>query len=528
MVLQRQAVMQRRLGAGATSTKARSVVVAASGSPKRRVDVVQKARKCEGGVLSSHRNSRQEQGRHNSVECFAGLSNKACYVLLNPDGEVETLDNGRVRTQVFIDMYIMDKAYDSINAYYRNNLDVPGFRKGSAIPENMIMSQVGKEQYFLAVLEEIFKMTLEGAFAKLGDRVLSDTESIETPTEVMVKALVTRQPFKYSVSADVLPEVNWSTPYSEMKVKVDTSSYSAPAEEKVEEIIQNFRKEQAQLVIASGRKVQRGDMVVVEASAINKATGEPALGVPEGPFRYDTDVSSLPNFVENLETLGINEETEFEVEMPQDWADESVRGWNIQFKVKVNEIFEKKMPELNDEFAKTLGPVNSVEELRQQLLENVSAGAEDAKLQALQNAFTEGVASCLDMQVPESMVRNIGREEYGKQLMQLQQQGTMTPEMIEKLTQSKLVDDYIQKERSTFEMLAKASIGIAEIMKQEGLKLTEEAMQEELAQVEAQFRAAGEEGDIDDIEMVKEAIRERSEAKLVFEWIEKNCSVEYV
>ena len=161
-------------------------------------------------------------------------------MLLNPEGEVERLYNGRVRTKVFIDMYIIDKAYDSITNYYRNNVEIPGFRKGSAIPESMIMNQVGKEQYFLAVLEEIFKMTLEGAFAKLGDRVLSDTETIETPTEEMVKAVVTRKPFKYSVSADVLPDVKWKTPYADMKIKVDTSAYSIPDEEKVNEILRNF------------------------------------------------------------------------------------------------------------------------------------------------------------------------------------------------------------------------------------------------------------------------------------------------
>jgi trigger factor len=450
-------------------------------------------------------------------------------VLLNPDGEVETLDNGRVRTKVYIDMFIMDKAYDSINAYYRNNLDIPGFRKGGNIPESMLMSSVGKEQYFLAVLEEIFKVTLEGAFAKLGDRVLADTETIETPTEEMVKALVTRQPFKYAVSADVLPEVKWSTPYAEMKVKVDTSSYSQPTDEKVEEIIDGFRKEQAQLTIAVGRKVQRGDMCVVEASAVKKDTGEPALGVPEGPFRYDTEVSVLPNFVENLEKLSVGEETEFEVTMPDDWQDEKVRGWDISFKVKVNEIFEKKMPELNDEFAATCAPnVKSLQELRQMLAENLNAGVEDQKLQALQNAFTEAVAECLDVLIPESMIRNIGREEYGKQLMQLQQQGTMTPEMINKLTSQKLVDDYVAKERSTFEMLAKASIGLAEIQKQEGLKLSEEQLEDELSDVKQQFLASGEPEENMDLEHLRSVVKERGEAKLVFGWIEKNCPIEYV
>jgi len=460
------------------------------------------------------------------VECRASLSRNACFVLLNPEGQVETLENGRVRIKVFIDMFIMDKAYDSINAYYRNNLDVPGFRKGSNIPESMIMSSVGKEQYFLAVLEEIFKVTLEGAFAKLGDRVLADTETIETPTEEMVKALVTRTPFHYQVSADVLPEVKWSTPYSEMKVTVDTSSYSQPDEEKVEEIIDSFRKEQAQLQIAVGRNVKRGDMCVVVASCVRKDNGEPALGVPEGPFRYDTEVSSLPNFVENLETLGVGDETEFSVTIPEDWADEAVRGLEVDFKVKVNEIFERKMPALDDDFASVIIPnCPSLKECREFLLKNIQEGKEEQKMQALQNAVTEAIAKSLDMRIPESMITNVGREEYGKRLMEIQQQGQLSPDMVQKLASEKLVRDYIEKERDTFVLLAKASIGLAEIQQKENLLVTEEQLQDELGTIQQELEAGGENPDA---EGIRNMIKERLEAKLVFQWVTENCEVEYV
>mmetsp|Transcript_11184 Transcript_11184/g.21026 ORF Transcript_11184/g.21026 Transcript_11184/m.21026 type:complete len:528 (+) Transcript_11184:81-1664(+) len=511
----RSATVARRVAGSGFRARAR-----VSGKPQNQAakELRSGARKDVGGV------------RPLDVACCATpLSRQACFVLLNPEGEVERLDNGRVRTKVFIDMYIIDKAYDSITNYYRNNVEIPGFRKGSAIPESMIMNQVGKEQYFLAVLEEIFKMTLEGAFAKLGDRVLSDTETIETPTEEMVKAVVTRKPFKYSVSADVLPDVKWKTPYADMKIKVDTSAYSIPDEEKVNEIFESFRKEQAQLSIAVGRKVKRGDMCVVEATCVKKDTGEPALGVPEGAFRYDTDVSSLPNFVENLEKLGVGEETEFDVDIPQDWPDENVRGWQVSFKVKVNEIFEKKLPELNDAFAAQIVPTaRTLEEAREFLLKNIAGGKEEAKLQALQNAVTESIADCLDISIPESMVRNIGREEYGKKLMELQAQGTLSPEMIQKFTSEKIVSDYIEKERGTFEMLAKASIGIAEILKLEKLVLSQEAFEEELDKIRAQYAQESPGQELEEDEQITQAVRERSETKLVFDWIQENCSVEYV
>ncbi|QDZ20850.1 chloroplast trigger factor [Chloropicon primus] len=513
------------------ASRAKGVVVAPPCGPG-----AARARKAAQGVLQRRPNVSEsvvtlgprERGTTGpaGVECRVAPSRQACYLLLNPEGEVEHLDNGRVRTKVFIDMYIMDKAYDAINAYYRNNLEIPGFRKGGNVPESVIMSNVGKEQYFLAVLEEVFKSTLEGAFAKLGDRILADTETIETPTDEMVKALVTRTPFNYQVSADILPEVAWKSPYAEMTIKVDSSSFSQPDEEKVEEIIQEFRKEQAQLNIAVGRNVQRGDMCVVEASCVRKDNGKPALAVPEGAFRYDTEVSSLPNFVENLEKLTVGGEAEFDVTMPEDWADESVRGLEVSFKVKVNEIFERKLPDLTDDFASQIIPnCTSMKECREFLLENIAGGKEEAKMQAIQNAVTESISECVDITVPESMVVNIGREEYGKRLMEIQQQGQLSPDMVQKLTSEKLVQDYIEKERDTFEMLARASIGVAEIQKLESLAVSEEQLEDELNSIQKELEAAGENPDA---EGIKQMIKERLEAKLVFEWVEKNCQVEYV
>ena len=245
--------------------------------------------------------------------------------------------------------------------------------------------------------------------------------------------------------------------------------------------------------------------------------------------RYDTDVSSLPNFVEELEKLEVGASSEFEVEIPQDWADEKVRGWTVVFNVKVNEIFEKKLPDLTDEFAAQIIPTaKTIKEAREFLLENIAGGKEEAKLQALQNAVTESIADCLDIAIPESMVRNIGREEYGKKLMELQAQGTLSPEMIQKFTSEKIVSDYIEKERGTFEMLAKASVGIAEILKLEKLVLSQEAFEEELDKIRAQYAQESPGQELEEDEQITQAVRERSETKLVFDWIQENCSVEYV
>ena len=450
-------------------------------------------------------------------------------MLLNPNSEIEYLADGRVRTKVFVDLYLMQQAYENINNYYKNNLEIPGFRKGGNVPESFIVNAVGKDVYYLAVLEEILKMTLKDAFDKLGDRVLADTERVETPTKEMVEAVVNKQPMTFAVCADLLPEVKWKTPYSDMVVKVNLSENEVSDEEQVEQIIETFRSENAALKMAGERAVKKEDICVVQGTALRKDNGEPAMNVPDTPFKVDLNSSSLPNFVENLVGMQLNEQKQFEIHLPEDWEDQSLRGVTVVFDLKVNEVFEKDLPALNDSYASRLVPnAKTLKEAREYLMQQVQSGKESTKENLFQNAMTEAIAENLDLTVPESLIQNIGREEYGKQLMELQAQGVLSPNMMEKLTADKLVQDYITKERSTFEMLARASIGIAEIISKENLALSDEELEQEVSAAKIQIQQENEEEVDVDMERLQSVIKERCEAKLVFEWIKNNATVEYV
>ena len=74
-------------------------------------------------------------------------------------------------------------------------------------------------------------------------------------------------------------------------------------------------------------------------------------------------------------------------------------------------------------------------------------------------------------------------------------------------------------------MLAKASIGVAEIQKLEKLTVSDEELQDELQKLEEELKASGEASDIDGL---KQMVKERLESKLVFQWIQNNCEVSYI
>jgi len=466
--------------------------------------------------------------RRRAVDCAASVGGGVALVLLNPKAKVEKLENGRVRTEVFVDAVAIKQAYNTLNNYYRGQVNIPGFRKGAPIPENILQDHVGKEQYYLAVLEEILKGTLENAFNALGDNILDGSESVETPTADMVKHVVSKTPFAFWVGGEVMPEIKWTKPYTELELEIDVSAVEKPADEKVEELIEGFRKENASMQPVIDRKVQRGDVVILEATAVDKSTGEAVLNVPDTPFKIDTDASNLPNFVENLSKLGLGEESDFEIVVPDDWEDQTVRGVTVSFHAKVVEIFGKKLPELDDALARQMNMgVSSLAEVRAMLLEQVEAGTAQEREKVEQNAITEGIASLVECNVPEFMVTEHGREGYSQKLMEMQAQGVLSPAMIQKLTSEKLVNDFIAKERDTFEMLSRASLGIQDITKRENLSANTKEINDELELAVNQYRAQGASEEEIDQERITAAITERFEAKAVFDWLKENAKITF-
>lgn len=112
----------------------------------------------------------------------------------------------------------------------------------------------------------------------------------------------------------------------------------------------------------------------------------------------------IPGFEKQIEGMSKGEEKNFSLKIPADWPDKSIADKNLDFTVKMNLVQERQIPELNDEFAKSLGNFNSLEELKKSVEEGLFREKETKEMQRIKIELIEKVAEKSKLEIPESMV----------------------------------------------------------------------------------------------------------------------------
>jgi len=112
----------------------------------------------------------------------------------------------------------------------------------------------------------------------------------------------------------------------------------------------------------------------------------------------------LPGFEDNLEGMKAGEEKEFSLKVPADWGDKRIADKNLDFKVKINIVQERQIPEINDEFAKSLGKFDSISALKENIKQGLMQEKEIFEKQRIRIEIIEKVAENSKIEVPEELV----------------------------------------------------------------------------------------------------------------------------
>jgi len=113
----------------------------------------------------------------------------------------------------------------------------------------------------------------------------------------------------------------------------------------------------------------------------------------------------LPDFEKNIEGMKAGEEKEFSLKVPAEWADKRVADKNLDFKVKVNLVQERQVPEMNDEFAQSLGKFKTWEEFKKNVIDGLKQEKELMEKQRIRIELIEQVASNSKIEVPQELVK---------------------------------------------------------------------------------------------------------------------------
>lgn len=329
--------------------------------------------------------------------------------------KVEEISSIRRRLSFEVEAGQVEEAIDGAYAEIAKTAKLKGFRKGK-VPRKLL------EQFFRPQMEEkVFTRLINDTYFKA--LVDNEVPVVGQPQITESGAIDRGKPFTYVAEVEVKPEVV-AKDYTGLEAKKEKFEFDPQIIEHRLEEMRQMRTEQK----VSRRKIAReGDFVTIDFTGY--VDGEAFQGGSAEGHQLELGSGSfIPGFEEQVVGMKREEEKEIEVTFPEDYGNKDLAGKKAVFKVKLHEIKEKVVPELDDEFAKGFG-AESLEDLKKQMEENFRQQEQNRIEGDLRERIVEALVEKNPIEVPEAMVDK--QLEYMLQNVRnrMQQQG-ITLEML--------------------------------------------------------------------------------------------------
>ena len=282
-----------------------------------------------------------------------------------------------------------EAAIEKVYKKQRGKINIPGFRKGKA-PRKVIEGMYGSAVFYEDAINEIYPEAYATAVEqeKLDVVAWPDVEIQE----------VGKDGFTFKAKVTVRPEVKLGQ-YKELTAEKETVNVT---DEDVDNELQPYINRATELVSVE-REAQNGDTVVIDFEGFKDGVAFDG-GKAEGHSLELGSGSFIPGFEDQLVGAKAGDEKEVNVTFPEDYHATELAGAPVVFQVKVHEVKEKKLPELDDEFAKDVSEFDTLEAFRASLAEKLKERREESAKNSFRNALMEQVVANMEVEIPDAMV----------------------------------------------------------------------------------------------------------------------------
>lgn len=387
--------------------------------------------------------------------------------------KVDQVDKNIVQLEIEVDSKKFEEGMQK--AYVKNvkKLNVPGFRKGKA-PRGIIERYYGEEIFY----EDAINIVCPEAYDKAVEQ--TKIEPVDYP-EIDIKQIGNGKTLIFTAKVTVKPEVELG---DYKGIEATKTEYNV-TEDDVDKELEKMQEKNARLVTVEDRSVQSGDIAVIDFKGF--LDGEPFEG-GEG-VNYNLEIGSgqfIPGFEDQLIGRNVGEEVDVNVTFPQQYHAEELAGKPVLFKVKINQIKFKELPEIDDEFVKDVSEFDTLDELKDDIRKKLQEEAESKSQKDLQNNVIDKVVNSAQVDIPEIMIENQISSIIQDLDMQVRAQGLTMEKYLEfsGLNMNSLKEQY--KERAKEQV--KTTLVLEKIAKTEAVEVSEEELEKELAQLAENYR----------------------------------------
>ncbi|HET7107312.1 MAG TPA: trigger factor [Candidatus Acidoferrum sp.] len=402
----------------------------------------------------------------------------------------------------------VSKASEKVAKEFAKMARVPGFRPGKA-PISLIKRRFA-EDIKGEVLQTLVPETVEKAVAE---------QKLTPVSQPQVDKLEFKEgePVKFRASFDVLPEFTLAN-YKNLEIEMPEMNLT---EEDVNKTLAEMQQRAAAFTPVEGRAVENDDFVQVKLHGTPEGEGDPLDA--ESVLCHVGAEETMEPFNENLRGANVGDHKDFDVNYPADYPDAKLAGKLFHYSVDVLGIKTKKLPELNDEFAKDVSDATSLDELKTKIKESLEHERDHRQKDLQREKVIGELVKLHDFPVPESLVEHQMDVRLERVVRSLAQQGVDPRAVnIDWVSLRKRQEDRAKDD-------VKAELVIDRIASEEKIDATEEELEHELEHMAGH---SGESAEVLRARLTKQGALDRMKAKLrsdkTIDWLAQNASVKTV
>ena len=387
--------------------------------------------------------------------------------------QVENLEKNMAKLTIEVSAEELEKGLQAAYNRQKKDISIQGFRKGKA-PRMMVEKMYGANVF----CDEAANILLPEAYETAAKE--SGLDIVSRPALEIVQ-LEKGKAFIFTAEVAVRPEVTLDKYVGITVTKIDTT----PTDEEVEKEIASELEKNARTVVVEDRAVEAGDTAVIDYEGFCDGVAFEGGKAENHPLVIGSN-SFIPGFEEQLIGKTTGEETEINVTFPEEYHSADLAGKAAIFKIKVNEIKTKVVPELDEEFVQDVSEFDTVDEYKASIKERVEARkAREAKSEQTEEALKK-IVDKAKMEIPELMIETQCEDMINQFGQQMAQQGFSMQQymQITGTTPAQLKEQVREEAINRIE----TQLVLETIAKIEGITISDEELDAELAKMAEMYK----------------------------------------
>ncbi len=381
----------------------------------------------------------------------------------------EKLEKSKVKLTVDVSAADFEAAIEKAYKKQRNQINMPGFRRGKA-PRKMIERMYGAEVFY----EEAVNIALPEAYmAAVEEQQLN---VVGYPAFNLDSA--GKEGLTFTAEVAVYPEVTLGQYKGVEAPKAEVKVAAADVNARLKEMAERNSR-----MVTVERKVKKGDIANIDFEGFKDGV---AFEGGKGES-FDLEIGSgsfVPGFEDQVIGMEAGQEKDIDITFPENYH-EGLAGAAVVFHVKVNSVKVKELPAIDDEFAKDVSEFDTLADLKKDIKAKMTAEREDAARRAFEDLLLEKVAEGITCDIPDELVEEQAGQFVNNFKRQLQGQGLSFEQYASAMGGSEA--DLLEQAKEPALRQVKVDLAIGAIIKAENLEVTDEDVEAEYTRMAAQY-----------------------------------------